>query len=1009
MNFPEKNIDTWWQDPTIFNVGQIQAHAHFDIAKEQTKSLNGDWSFHWSPKPADRPVDFYKTDFDVKDWGRIKVPSNWELKGYGTPIYVNDRYPFEKNPPFVPTDDNPVGSYRKKFTIPEDWKGQLVYIRFGAVKSAAYFWLNGQFLGYNQDSRTPVEFNITDHIQEGENSIAVEVYRYSDGSYLECQDFWRLSGMEREVSLYARPTIHIRDFFAKANLENDYRDGVLNLEVDYINSLETSELVNLSINLLDAKSKVVFQKNERVDITKKTNYSYPIKDVLQWTAETPHLYQLVLKLKDKQGNTIDTIESKIGFRKVEIKDGQLLLNGEAITLKGVNRHEHDEFRGHIVSEESMLEDIRLMKLYNINAVRCSHYPNHRRWYELCDEYGLYVIDEANIEAHGMGACFQKPFDESAHTAVLPEWENAHLDRVQRMMERTKNHPSIITWSLGNEAGNGNNLYTAYKWLKERDDSRPVQYEQAGEDWNTDIVCPMYPKIERLESYAQKEQTRPFIMCEYAHAMGNSVGNLADYWKVIYQYPQLQGGFIWDWVDQGLAATDEQGNKYWKYGGDYGDASTPSDGNFCINGLLFPDRTPHPALYEVKKVYQPIHVELVDEDSFTFRIINRYDFINLSNIKMVWAILKDGIVVDRGQQTELNILPQQTHLFRLSTYLELNEDVDYLVNFSFQTIEGNALINAKHEIAKEQITLQNYPIQVFNNTTNTDDVNTTETGDYITISVNGIEVKFSKKTGSIEYYKSKGIDLIENGLCPNFWRSPTDNDRGNGMPERLEIWKKASEYQVLQSIFVEEKSSKKIIIQAKYLFPHIEATCQLNYTIFNTGNIEIEGNFFPEKKDLPELPRLGFSMSLQSSFSNIKWYGRGPHENYVDRKESAHLGIYKSTIAEQYHPYIRPQENGNKTETRWLAMTNEAGVGIKFNGQPTFDFCALNYAPENFELAASGKLKHTTDVIPSDKIHLQIDYGQMGVGGDDSWGAHTHDKYKLFYKAYQFKFTISPTF
>jgi len=725
----------FWENPEIFNLGQIKPHTNFisslnveefyNVNNSQksnskwVKSLNGKWKFHWVKKPVDRPKDFYKNDFDVSNWDEIDVPSNWELQGYGTPIYVNDSYPFPKNPPYIPHDNNPVGSYKKSFTIPADWDGKEIFIQFGAVKSAAYFWLNGEFIGYNQDSKTPVEFNITSliekqakHLQKSENTISVEVYRWSDGSYLECQDFWRLSGMEREVYLWATPKTHIRDFFVKTDLDKDYVNALLQVEVEVENfDLEKKEKPFLVECQLYDENQILLEASEQnVDFQSDTNIiislSNKIKNPKKWTAETPNLYNLTLVLRNENNKVIQMIGCKVGFRKLEIKNAQLLLNGKAITIKGVNRHEHDEVNGHVITENDMLEDIKLLKQNNFNAVRASHYPNHSRWYELCDEYGLYVVDEANIEAHGMGSCFSQPYDEEAHTSALPNWKAAHLDRVKRMLERTKNHACIIAWSLGNEAGNGQNMQTAYEWVKQRDDSRPVQYEQAGEAKNTDIVCPMYPKIATIIEYAERTNDRPLIMCEYAHAMGNSVGDLQKYWDAIERFPNLQGGFIWDWQDQGILAKTADGTAYWKYGGDFGGDDVPSDNNFCINGLVFPNRTIHPALLEVKKVYQNIKVEVVDLEKGMFRIHNLFDFSTLANVLLRVEYIIDGTLTWIYELEDLDIAPQAFEEVEIPTNLKKDNLGECFLNLYFLTKEDQPMIPAGHEIAKEQIQLSN---------------------------------------------------------------------------------------------------------------------------------------------------------------------------------------------------------------------------------------------------------------------------------------------------------------
>ncbi len=1068
MKINEDNIASWLEDPTVFNVGQTEPRSHFmsypDIESFRDgrfvdspfyHSLDGEWEFYWSPNPAVRPVDFFQPDFDTAEWGTIPVPSNWELEGHGIPIYVNDRYPFPKNPPHVPHDDNPVGSYRKTFTIPEGWEGKTIYLEFGAVKSAAYFWLNGKLLGYNQDSKTPVCFNITPFLKEGKNILAAEIYRYSDASYIECQDFWRISGMEREVFLRAADPLQIYDFFVKIDLDQHYQDGSLEVLIDLENHAPVLAKAELSYLLIDPDGQEICQNKISSEIASETSFSIkikePIADPKKWTAETPSLYQLILTLKDEAGKTLEVTGTKVGFRKLEIKNGQMLVNGVAITLRGVNRHEHDEITGHVVTEESMLLDIELMQKNNINAVRSSHYPNHRRWYKLCDQYGLYVVDEANIEAHGMGACFQKPFDEAAHTSALPSYRAAHLDRVKRMFARAKNHPSIITWSIGNEAGNGENMHAAYHWLKGQDDTRPVQYEQAGTDENTDIVCPMYPKIETIESYAQEHADRPLIMCEYAHAMGNSVGNLPEYWEVIERYPNLQGGFIWDWVDQGLlASTTIDGRKtdYWKFGGDYGDEKNnsamsttfasrtsnlrnsaeqalkeaqpadtvdgrikrktiPSDGNFCINGLLLPDRTPHPALKEVKKVYQPIGLRADEKQGNRFFLWNKFDYLDLSNIRGFWQVLEDGIPIQKGDLAELKVAPKEEVVIELPFFFAKKLGSEYFVDFYFNTINSRPLIPSGHEVAKVQFPIKN------NSETNIKAsiaskvcaLEIVQAEDYFKIIGQNFSLEISKNSGTIQSYLMDGKPMLKSGIKPNFWRPPTDNDRGNLMPDRLKIWKTASQNQKVEKVFYRKKKTSVDIITT-YRLADIELRYELVHKVFQDGDLEITGRFTGTKLELPELPVFGFAVALPEDFNQLKWYGRGPHENYVDRNQSAFLGIYESTVAKSFHPYIRPQETGNKTDVRWLEIKNTSGLGWKVVGTPLFDFSALPYSIDDLDLNEDpSDLKHTIDLQKKDLVYLRIDLAQMGVGGDDSWGAHTHDKYKLFYKNYEFKFKL----
>lgn len=1009
----------FWENPEVFSIGQQKPRASFLPFRTNEQdfsnklSLNGVWKFHWTRCPADRPKDFYKTDFDTSNWDNIDVPSNWELKGYGVPIYVNDRYPFPKDPPNIPHDYNPVGAYKKRFILPPQWKNRKVFIQFGAIKSAAYFWINGQWLGYNQGSKTPVEFDLTPYLQEGSNEIAVEVYRWSDAAYLECQDFWRLSGMEREVFLWSCEKIYVKDFFVHADLSDDLQTGLFQLEVDIkkhfapesiaIRALQVTVEDNQGNQCFSAQRKINKQGDEQ-----RMTFSERIPNINPWTAETPHLYQLKIELLQKGQVSVETVTAKIGFRNIAIHQGQLLINGKAVTLKGVNRHDHDENTGHIVSKESMLADIILMKKNNINAVRSSHYPNDPYWYELCDQYGLYVIDEANIEAHGMGAMFQKSFDLASHTCMLPEWEEAHKDRIVRMVERDKNHPSIIAWSLGNEAGNGPVFHQAYQWIKTRDRSRPVQYEQAGEDSNTDIVCPMYPKIETIEAYAKKKPERPLIMCEYAHAMGNSVGNLQDYWEVIERYPNLQGGFIWDWQDQGIAAYTEEGKKYWKYGGDFGPEGTPSDLNFCINGLLFPDRTPHPALIEVKKVYQYVKMEIHDLTTLSFKIYNAYDFKSLKNVELRWVVLEDGFEVAEGRVEDLLIEAGESMIWQLPVNLYYGEEKEYFVNFYFSLQQKEALLPQGHEIAKEQFALKNANLPRWKASSQNDQTTFRFDADNLMLTGHDFEIKWSTEHGEIEYWKYKNEALIHHGPQPDFWRGVTDNDLGNLMPLRLAAWKEASKDRNLLEIQIVKSAPQEFIIHVNYFLPAIKSEYTLTYTVFPDGAIEIEGQLTPGNEELPELPRFGMQWLLPKTMNQIEWYGRGPHENYIDRKSSAFLGRYQSSVAALHHPYIRPQENGYRTDVRSVKLTQKNGLGIKILAKDSLCFSASHFSTSQLDIGPpEHPFKHSIDLHPEPFIFLNIDLGQMGLGGDDSWGAHPHDQYKILPQQLSYQYRLEP--
>ncbi len=998
----------FWMNPKIYNVNQEKPHAHFtsypDIESYNEKdkrasiwrqSLNGKWKFHWSKNPQERPIDFYREDFDVADWDEINVPANWQMEGYGVPIYVNDRYPFPKNPPFIPVDNNPVGSYRTEFILSDEWKDMEVFLTIGAVKSAAHFWINGHWLGYNQDSKTPVEFNITSHLRSGENLIAIEVYRWCDGSYLECQDFWRLSGIEREVFLHAAPKTHIKDFFVKGNLDDDYKGGEIEIEIE-LNRSKRMEY-NCSIDWqLVYKGEIVVAHSLFIG-TEENIGPFRIKKSIdhphKWTAETPELYDWIITLKDHNGTSLQTTGCKVGFRRVEIKNAMLHINGKPITIRGVNRHEHDEFAGHVVTEESMLHDIKLMKNYNINAVRNSHYPNEQRWYELCDEYGLYVVDEANIESHGMG------YEEDS-LAKKEIWQEAHLDRTIRMVERAKNHPCVIIWSLGNEGGDGINFITTYDWIKSRDLSRPVQYEQAMTAQHTDVVCPMYPTIDKIVEYALNDPDRPLIMCEYAHAMGNSVGNFKDYWEVIERFDCLQGGFIWDWHDQGLAASDAKGNKYWKFGGHYGPKDIPSDDNFCINGLLFPDRAPHPAIWEVKKVYQPIKIDFINGQ---IELTNRYDFINLSGFQLSWEYVTEMGTMSKGQFTLNDLGPEETQSVFIPQSIQTLDTIGCcFLNISIKTTTDDRSLPQGHEIAKEQIVIKKTKKSLLQLSVN-GPLSSQESEDQYLLTMGTSSIRISKRTGLLTSYDYQGSEMIATPLRLNFWRAPNDNDFGHGMPERTSIWRYAGAETALVNIDLQKTSDKEIKVVSKLYLSLVGVPATIEYTYNAEGRLDVKCTVEAQKQGLPELPRIGMHLTLPAQFYRISWLGRGPHENYGDRKNSAHFGWYSSTVYDQYHPYISPQESGNKEDASWMILSNDVGIGIKVEGSPIFNFTATYFSPEYLTRSVRGELKNMN--TNNRDVSLCIDHKQMGIGGIDSWMTGPLEKYLLRPDTYQFEFSL----
>ncbi len=1004
-----------WQNPEIVEVNRVAPHAtlfpfesyEYALQNNKTKSqyfldLNGKWRFNWVRKPADRPIDFYKDDFDVSSWDQIDVPSNWELQGYGVPIYVNIPYEWttEPNPPEVPVDYNPVGSYRRSFTLPESWEGRKVFIHLGAVKSAFYIWVNGEKVGYSQGSKTPAEFDITSYLRSGENSVALEVYRWSDGSWLECQDFWRISGIQRDVYLYSTPQVHVFDYFANATLMNDYRDGLLNLEATVKNYSPRSSRYELKMQVLK-NEEVIREISEVFRIAKDSEhvvlFNEEFPEVEKWSAEIPNLYTLLLELKDRKGNSLEFVSSRIGFRSSEIRNGQLLINGKAVHLKGVNRHEHDEFSGHVVSTESMQTDIKLMKENNINAVRTSHYPNDPYWYELCDKYGLYVIDEANIESHGMG------YDPDKTLGNDSRFLNSHLDRTIRMVERDKNHPSIIIWSLGNEAGDGICFDATYDWIKQRDNSRPVQYERAEGGRNTDIFCPMYDKIPAMLHYVMEIKEKPLIQCEYAHSMGNSTGNLIDYWEVIESHDQLQGGFIWDWVDQGLAKYTEDGEKYWAYGGDFGPEDVPSDGTFCLNGLVFPDRTPKPGLMEVKKVYQYIEFKPVNFSFDEIMITNKYDFKSLKDLAIYWEIESQGKILQHGTLMNPSIEPKQSRIYTLEIKpFKPEPGKEYFLNLTAFQIMDSELINSGHIFAYDQ-----FEIPVPDKEPKSVDEGSKvvyQTADELKIDAGDVTYTFNKQNGLLSSVMKKGQEFLKEPLRINFWRAPIENDWGNKMPERLKVWRKAGANAELRTIEHEQRAEGYYEVDVNYWLPDVQSFYYINYEINGIGEIRVNAYMEPMEEGFPELPRFGMMMAVNGEMDKLEWYGRGPHENYIDRKMSAIIGHYRSTPEEQYVPYIAPEENGYKTDTRWITLTDDSGKGIMLKGAPHFSFSALHFTPEDLTREQRDGM-HTTDLVPREDVYINIDYEQMGVGGDNSWEAKPLAKYSLPFREYNYSFIL----
>ena len=1012
-----------WENPDVIGINKLPPHvtmmpysnlkqALAGISEDSPwyKSLDGKWKFNWVRKPSDRPVDFYKPDYDVSSWKDIPVPSDWQMQGYGVPIYVNQPYEWtdNPNPPHIPHDYNPVGSYRTTFTVPSDWNGKEIILHFGAVKSAMYVWINGKKVGYSQGSKLPAEFNITPFLQKGNNILAVEVYRWSDGSYLECQDFWRISGIERSVYLYTLPEVAVYDFFAHAGLENNYRDGVLKVEtwIKDFSGKEKGKKFKLTVLLYDDQGNEIISRKHSFTLDNPDSTvvveEMNIKDVKKWSAEKPNLYTLVLHFQEDKGKSSEYVSNKIGFRTSEIKNGQLLVNGVPILLKGVNRHEHDEYKGHVVSKELMEKDIAMMKQYNINAVRTSHYPDDPYWYALCDKYGIYLVDEANIESHGMGYRPDRTLGNN------PVWKKAHLDRIRRMVERDKNHPSVIIWSMGNEAGDGVNFVAASKWIQRRDPSRPVQYERALKRNHVDIYTPMYPSIEYIENYAKEKQTRPLIMCEYAHSMGNSTGNLQDYWDVIEKYDQLQGGFIWDWVDQGLVQFDDKGKKFWVYGGYFGPTGTPSDGNFCINGIVNPDRSPHPAMVEVKKVYQYIKIKPFNQPKGLFMLTNMYDFTNLNEFDLKWALRANGEDVLTGKIEGLELAPHQsdTIYVPLDMY-ELKRGFDYRLNFTLVPKKDKPFVKAGTPVAGEQFFVYYRRPAERININRIPGLAVDDQDKKVIIVGQGFEVGFDKATGLLNLYKVDEKKLIDKSIQPNFWRAPTDNDFGNRMDQRQAIWRTAGKHLVLKKFDVQHSNDAVVRVFARYYLPDARSELKINYEIFGNGEVSVEMQLDPGIDGLPNLPRFGMQVTIVKGHEQLQYYGRGPKENYSDRHTGSFVDHYHSTVSRQYFAYIRPQENGYKTDARWMAVTNNTGEGMLFKAINYFSFSALHLTTDDLDQLTKENYRYTKDIHPRKETIVEIDFKQMGVGGDNSWGARPHKQYTLPIASYRFTFKFKP--
>ncbi|HLN54779.1 MAG TPA: glycoside hydrolase family 2 TIM barrel-domain containing protein, partial [Bacteroidales bacterium] len=920
------------------------------------------------------------------------------------PVFTNIKHPFRADPPRVPEDYNPTGLYRRKFTIPENWKGKQVFLHFAGVQSNATVYLNGKKVGYNEDSMTPAEYNITGMLRPGENLLAVQVMNWSDGSWLEDQDFWRLSGIYRDVFLFATPSQHIRDFQIITDLDDQYRNAGFSVKVS-LKNYASAAAKNMTVNLTlaDASSKTILERSLKVNGLapgKETvlKLDEQITDPLKWTAETPNLYTLTMELLGPGGEVSEVISTKTGFREVEIKNGQLLFNGKAIDIKGTNRHEFDMYRGRALTRESMIRDIVLMKRLNINAVRTCHYPNNPEWYSLCDEYGIYVMDEANIESHELWA------DRNYYIAEKPEWKAAWVDRGLSMANRDKNHPSIFCWSMGNETGWGANFDAMYKAIKTLDPTRPIHYESKTPAYSNvlsryDIISTMYPTLNDIVSLMNQDPSRPVIICEYAHTMGNSLGNFKQYWDLYYKYPRLQGGFNWDWVDQGLRSRDYAGKEYWNIV-NYIDGANAND------GLINPDRIPQPETNEFKKIIQNIHVKNLD-GAGRLRINNLFFFSTLENLKMDWEIIRNGYPLQSGTIEKLNVNPRDSAELNIPLNKDLlSQDGEYYLNLVFRTLNDSPYADKGYDVANEQFLLKQTVAAVAETPVQGKAIAVTK-GDTITLAGKDFVVMVDRRNGAIISYTFRGSHLVSDPLVPCFWRVPTDNDEGGGNSGFATRWRKAGleKYNVkVKNLDIKPQQDGSVQMDVASDLAFREGRTMnigSRYTFRTDGTIDFSMDVNLDG-DFPPLARVGMQFSMPASYDYIKWYGRGPFESYQDRKESANVGVWSGAVYDQHFAYVMPQENGNKTDVRWLKITDNAGTGVKITGAPLMEVNVQDYSQEALNTAKTGH-----SLFRGNRTYVHIDLKQMGLGGDDSWSPRVHEEYLLRDKSYKFGFTINP--
>ena len=1074
----------YWKDIQTVGVNREPARTAFmtyenrdqALTMDKAKSpyyqlLNGTWNFYYVDAYKDLPANIEQPGADIK-WTDIKVPGNWEMQGHGIAIYTNHGYewkPRNPKPPQLP-EATPVGVYQRDFEVPANWDGRDIFLSIDGAKSGVYVYVNGKEVGYSEDSKNTAEFKLNKYLKEGKNSLVLKIFRWSTGAYLECQDFWRISGIERDVFLFAQPKTHVQDFLVQSTLDDTYKNGIFKLATS-IAKEGTPKDLSLSYELLDAQGNVV-AKDSRNASNLNHGFEAEIPNVKTWTSEHPNLYQLLITLKEGDKVT-EVIPYKVGFRRFEIKEIEeksengkpyicFFVNGQPIKLKGVNIHEHNPATGHYMTEELMRKDFELMKQHNINTVRLCHYPQSNKFYDLCNEFGIYVYDEANIESHGMYYNLSK----GGSLGNNPEWLKPHMDRTINMYERNKNHPSIAIWSLGNEAGNGYNFYQTYLYLKNKEVSpmgmnRPVNYERALWEWNTDMYVPQYPDAAWLEGIGRKGSDRPIVPSEYSHAMGNSNGNLAAQWDAIYKYPNLQGGYIWDWVDQGLDQVDENGRHYWAYGGDFG-VDAPSDGNFLCNGIVAPDRTPHPAMAEVKYAHQNVGFEAVDLAAGKFLVKNRFYFTGLKKYQINYAVKANGKVVRKGK-TFLDIEPQGSQELNVNVAgLQPKAGTEYFVNFWVTTTEPEILIPVGHEIASEQFRLPIEPLAVAEHKAS-GKTNVTTEGDEVKISSSKMQFVFNKKSGLVTSYKVNGTEYFSEGfgIQPNFWRGPNDNDYGNGQPKREQIWKQSSKNFNVADV-ITEADGNNTILTANYLlaagnlyivkytiYPDgmVHADITFTSTDMQEGKTEVSeatlmATFSPGQQEARlaasklVVPRIGVRFRLPADMNQVEYFGRGPGENYIDRQRASHIDLYKTTADAMYtNNYVRPQENGHRTDTRWVELTRKNGKGLKIVADQVIGFNALRNSVEDFDSEeAVGKLRqwnnftpeeianrseekakdvlrhmtHINDITPRNFVEVCVDMKQQGVAGFNSWGDRPLPEHTMpANQEYKWGFTLIP--